>query len=339
MSRMMVVRSSAMRVAADGLLTGRGLNRIGLAAQDARMLWLEYLRHERRASPKTVEAYAAATARYLGHLERERGADLGAEDLARVTRAEMRSWLASLRFSNRPLSDGSVCVAFAAVRTFHRYLDRRLELPNPVIALMPAPKPKRPLPRPLSEAEVHAILSAPWDDPSLYPWEAARDVAVFLLLYGCGLRVSEALGLKRWDAPLAESLHVVGKGRKERVVPVLAAVRDAVAVYLEKLPFRLERGDPLFRGRRGRPLNARQVQASFQAIRIHLGLPERTTPHALRHSFATHLLSAGANLRDIQELLGHASLSTTERYTAVDAGRLLGAYETAHPRGARRGRP
>jgi len=301
-------------------------------AHDARMLWLKYLKHERRSSPKTLEAYGAATARYLAHLEGERGRALSVSDLAAVRRGEVRSWMASLRLSNRPLSQNSVCQAFAAVRMFHRYLDRRLACPNSMIAAMPAPKVTRALPRPVSEAEARAILSAPWDDPSLSPWEAARDVAVYMLLYGCGLRVSEALGLRRSDAPLGDSLRVLGKGQKVRVVPVLDAVREAVQVCLDQLPFRLEPDELLFRASRGGPLTPRDVQRSIAAVRERLGLSDRVTPHALRHSFATHLLEAGADLRSIQELLGHAVLSTTQRYTAVDATHLLGAYGRAHPR-------
>ena len=307
-----------------------------LPAQEARERWLAYLENERRSPPKTLVAYGAATARYLAHLEGSRGGGLSVADLGTVASAEIRAWLASLRLSNRPLSPNSVCQAFAAVRTFHSYLDRRLDCPNPLIDGMRAPRAEPTLPRPVSVDEARAILSAPWDDPDLQPWEAARDAAVYMLLYGCGLRISEALALRRSDAPLRETLRVVGKGRKERVVPVLPAVAEALAVYAKWLPVRLDPTEPIFRSRRGLPLSARHVQASMKTIRVRLGLPERTTPHALRHSFATHLLGGGANLREIQELLGHESLSTTQRYAAIDEVHLLGAYRAAHPR-ARRG--
>jgi integrase/recombinase XerC len=166
----------------------------------------------------------------------------------------------------------------------------------------------------------------------LAPWAAARDEAVLMLLWGCGLRISEALALKRSDAPLAESMRIHGKGGKVRLSPVLPAVREAVDAYLSATPFALPAEGPLFRAARGGPLTPRHVQATMQRLRGRLGLSERATPHALRHSFATHLLGAGADLRSIQELLGHASLSTTQRYTAVDAAGLLGAYAKAHPR-------
>jgi integrase/recombinase XerC len=169
-------------------------------------------------------------------------------------------------------------------------------------------------------------------DPDIAEWAAARDEAVLALLYGCGLRISEALSLKRADAPLADSLRIVGKGGKTRIVPVLPAVREAVDAYLAALPFVLGPEEPLFRAVRGGPLSPRHMQATVQRLRGRLGLSERATPHALRHSFATHLLGAGADLRSIQELLGHASLSTTQKYTAVDAAGLLSAYAKAHPR-------
>ena len=176
------------------------------------------------------------------------------------------------------------------------------------------------------------MLAEPALDPDAEPWEALRDAAVLSLLYGCGLRISEALGLTRADAPLPESLRITGKGGKTRIVPVLPAVRSAVAAAFAAQPFPLEPSDALFRARRGGPLSARHVQATVQKLRGRLGLPASATPHALRHSFATHLLGAGADLRSIQELLGHASLSTTQKYTAVDAAHLLGAYAAAHPR-------
>ena len=175
-------------------------------------------------------------------------------------------------------------------------------------------------------------MQEPDADPYAEPWEAARDRAVLTLLYGCGLRISEGLSLTRADAPLPEALRITGKGGTTRLAPVLPAVRAAVDAYLALQPFPLAPGDALFRARRGGPLSPRHVQATVQRLRGRLGLPASATPHALRHSFATHLLGAGADLRSIQELLGHASLSTTQKYTAVDAARLLDAYSAAHPR-------
>ncbi len=187
-------------------------------------------------------------------------------------------------------------------------------------------------PRPVTEDQAQGLLLEAGDDESRQDWELARDEAVLTLLYGCGLRISEALSLKRSDAPLSESLRVVGKGQKERIVPVLPVVREAVDAYLAALPFALDRDQPLFRAKRGGALGPRPIQALMQRLRGRLGLPDSATPHALRHSFATHLLGAGADLRSIQELLGHASLSTTQRYTAVDAAGLLAIYGKAHPR-------
>jgi integrase/recombinase XerC len=186
-------------------------------------------------------------------------------------------------------------------------------------------------PRPISEDQASGLLAEPGLDPDREVWESARDQAVLTLLYGCGLRISEGLSLKRADAPLGDLLRITGKGSKTRLVPVLPAVREAVDAYLAEVPFALEPNSPLFRAKRGGALSPRHVQAMVQLLRSRLGLPASATPHALRHSFATHLLGAGADLRSIQELLGHASLSTTQRYTEVDAAALLSAYSAAHP--------
>jgi integrase/recombinase XerC len=200
------------------------------------------------------------------------------------------------------------------------------------MALVRGPRVKPSLPRPVSADQAKGLLAEPGLDPDAEPWEALRDAAVLSLLYGCGLRISEALSLTRADAPLAKTIRITGKGGKTRLVPVLPAVRQAVDRAVAAQPFPLEPSDALFRARRGGPLSARHVQATVQRLRGRLGLPASATPHALRHSFATHLLGAGADLRSIQELLGHASLSTTQKYTAVDAAHLLGAYAAAHPR-------
>lgn len=197
---------------------------------------------------------------------------------------------------------------------------------------MRGPKVKASLPRPVSEDQARGLLEESEADPDMEPWEAARDRAVLTLLYGCGLRISEGLSLTRADAPLPETLRITGKGDKTRMAPVLPAVREAVDAYLALQPHPLEPSDALFRAKRGGPLGPRQVQAAMQRLRGRLGLPASATPHALRHSFATHLLGAGADLRSIQQLLGHASLSTTQKYTAVDAAHLLDAYAAAHPR-------
>jgi len=302
-----------------------------MTAGEAQALWMQHLAHERRSSPRTLEAYGFASARYIAFLERHRGESLTVADLAGVSAAEIRAWLAALRQGDHPLSPRSLSQALSAVRTFHRFLDRRLDAPNTAIGLIRGPRVQPGAPRPVTEDQARGLIAEPALDPDKDNWEVARDQAVMTLLYGCGLRISEALSLKRSDAPLADPLRILGKGSKTRIVPVLPAVRAAVDAYLAELPFVVAPDDPLFRAKRGGPLTPRHVQATIQVLRGRLGLPASATPHALRHSFATHLLGAGADLRSIQELLGHASLSTTQRYTQVDAQALLSAYAMAHP--------
>ena len=302
-----------------------------MTSREALALWLQHLAHERRSSPRTLEAYGFAASRYIGFLEQHRGEAISLADLAGVSAGEVRAWLAHLRQGERPLSPRSLSQALSAIRSFHGFLDRRLSTPNAAIALVRGPKVRPGAPRPVSEDQARGMLAEPALDPDREAWEAARDEAVLTLLYGCGLRISEALSLKRADAPLPDALRITGKGSKTRIVPVLPAVRDAIDAYLAEIPFALAPDEPLFRAKRGGPLSPRHVQASVQTLRSRLGLPASATPHALRHSFATHLLGAGADLRSIQELLGHASLSTTQRYTQVDAAALLSAYSKAHP--------
>ena len=303
-----------------------------LTASEALSAWLEHLAHERRLSPRTLEAYGHIGRTYLGFLERHRGEPQSLADLGTITAAEIRAHLAERRGGEHPLNARSLSQTLSAIRTFHVFLDRRCGTPAPQLALVRGPRVKPSLPRPVTADQARGMMQEPAADPDQEPWEAARDTAVLGLLYGCGLRISEALGLIRSDAPLPETLRIIGKGAKMRLVPVLPAVRAGVETYLSLQPFVLAPDEPLFRAKRGGALSPRHVQATVQLLRGRLGLPASATPHALRHSFATHLLGAGADLRSIQELLGHASLSTTQRYTAVDAARLLGAYAAAHPR-------
>jgi len=297
--------------------------------------WLDHLALERRGSPRTVRAYGDNVLAYLNFLERHRGEALSVADLGGITAAELRAYLA---FRREPgddrdgLSPRSLSQSLSSIRAFHRYLDHRLDTPNAAIGLVRGPRIKVGAPRPVSEDQAHGLIAELSLDPDREDWEVARDEAVLTLLWGCGLRISEGLSLARRDAPLADSLRVTGKGGKTRVVPVLDIVRERIDTYLAALPFALQPDDPLFRARRGGPLSPRHVQATMQTLRSRLGLSDRATPHALRHSFATHLLGAGADLRSIQDLLGHASLSTTQRYTQVDAAGLLAAYGKAHPR-------
>jgi integrase/recombinase XerC len=303
-----------------------------LTGPEALAAWLEHLAHERRLAANTLEAYGRIGRLYLAFLERHRGGPQRLADLGTVTAGEVRAHLAERRSGDHPLAARSISQTLSAIRAFHGFLDRRCGTPAPQLALVRGPRIKSGLPRPVSEDQARGLLQEPDSDPDAAPWEAARDRAVLTLLYGCGLRISEGLSLVRSDAPLTETLRVTGKGGKTRLAPVLPAVREAVDGYLALQPFPLAPADALFRARRGGPLTPRHVQAMVQRLRGRLGLPVSATPHALRHSFATHLLGAGADLRSIQELLGHASLSTTQKYTAVDAQRLLDAYSGAHPR-------
>lgn len=303
-----------------------------MIAAEALTAWLEHLSHERRLSPRTLEAYGHIGRTWLAFLEHHRGESLSLADLGVVTAAEVRAHLAARRSGDRPLNARSLSQTLSAIRSFHAFLDARLDTPTPQLALVRGPRVKPGLPRPVSADQAQGLLHEPEADADLEPWEAARDKAVLTLLYGCGLRISEGLSLVGADAPLPPTLRIVGKGSKTRIVPTLPAVREAIDAYLRLLPFPMTPEAPLFRARRGGPLSPRHVQATVQRLRGRLGLPAGVTPHALRHSFATHLLGAGADLRSIQELLGHVSLSTTQKYTAVDAERLLGAYATAHPR-------
>jgi integrase/recombinase XerC len=303
-----------------------------LNAYGAVEAWLEHLAHERRASPRTLEAYGFAARRYVAFMEKHRGGPASLADLGTISAAELRAWLAFLRTGDHPLSPRSMSQALSAVRTFHRFCDFRLGTANAAIALVRGPKVRPGAPRPVTEDQARGLLAEPGLDPDREDWEASRDAAVLTLLYGCGLRISEALSLRRADAPLADSVRITGKGGKTRIVPVLPAVKAAVDDYLAHAPFALAPDEALFRAKRGGPLSPRHVQAMVQSLRGRLGLPDSATPHALRHSFATHLLGAGADLRAIQELLGHASLATTQRYTQVDAQALLSAYAQAHPR-------
>ncbi|RZJ00321.1 MAG: tyrosine recombinase XerC [Brevundimonas sp.] len=303
-----------------------------LTSGEALHAWLEHLAHERRLSPRTLEAYGHIARLYLAFLERHRGEALRLCNLGTVTAAEVRAHLAERRGGDRPLAARSINQTLSAIRAFHGWLDRRCGVATPQLALVRGPRAKTSLPRPVSEDQARGLLTETEADPDAAPWEAARDRAVLTLLYGCGLRISEGLSLTRAEAPLPDSLRITGKGGKTRLAPVLPQVREAIDAYLALQPFPLAPGDALFRARRGGPLSPRHVQATVQRLRGRLGLPASATPHALRHSFATHLLGAGADLRSIQELLGHASLSTTQKYTAVDAAHLLAAYSAAHPR-------
>jgi integrase/recombinase XerC len=290
--------------------------------------WLAQLAAVRGASPRTLVAYRRDVSGYLGFLALHWGGPAGGAALARVAVADIRAWMARERGR---VSARSLARALSAVKSFHGWLAEARGLPAPAVSATRGPRVKARLPRPVAPDAARALI-ATVEAQSLEPWVAARDVAVVTLLYGCGLRISEALGLKQADAPLGEALRIRGKGGRERIVPVLPVAARAVEAYRALCPFAPAPSAPLFLGARGGALNPRVVQKAMAAARMQLGLPATATPHALRHSFATHLLEAGGDLRTIQELLGHATLATTQVYTGVDQARLMEAYAAAHPK-------
>ncbi len=286
------------------------------------------MRALRNASEATLTAYRADVTGFLSFMGGHLGRPLAPIDEIAVS--DMRAWMAQER--QRGLGPRSLARALSSVKSFHRWRADRENIEFPAVLAARAPKFTRKLPRPLTEEAAQAMIDRV-EVQAAEPWVAARDTAVVTLLYGCGLRISEALGLTGADLPLGEVLRIKGKGGKERIVPVLRVAREAVEAYIALCPHATEPEAALFRGVRGGRLSPRPMQKAMEAARLQLGLPATATPHALRHSFATHLLSAGGDLRAIQELLGHASLSTTQAYTAVDTARLMEVYEKAHPKG------
>jgi len=291
--------------------------------------WLAQESALRARAPATVSAYRGDVTRFLQFLAGHLGEAPTVAALGRIGAAEMRAWMAAER--RRGLSARSLARALSAVKGFARFLGRADGIDPAAILAVRAPKRPERLPRPLDEEAARAVIERA-DLQADEPWISARDVAVVTLLYACGLRISEALALTGADAPLPESLRIRGKGGRERLVPVIAPARAAVEHYRTLCPYPLTAGGTLFRGARGGALNPRIISRLMERLRHQLGLPATATPHALRHSFATHLLAAGGDLRSVQELLGHASLSTTQGYTAVDSARLMAAYEAAHPK-------
>ena len=297
--------------------------------EDLKRAWLSMLAHERRASPNTLRAYGDDLSRFLGFLHIHLGSAITERTLAKVAPADIRAFITDRRSDG--LGARGVQRAIAAVRSFYRWLARENILDNPAPRAVRTPRVKRGLPRPLSETDTARTLEEAGEHD--IAWLAARDVALLTLLYGAGLRISEGLSLKRGDVPLGRTLTILGKGSKERSVPILPAVSEAIADYAAKIPFSGARDTALFLSRRGKPMSPREAQALMQKLRGRLGLSEKATPHALRHSFATHLLANGGDLRSVQELLGHASLSTTQTYTEVETSKLMDIYKNAHPRG------
>jgi integrase/recombinase XerC len=294
--------------------------------------WLGYLANERRVADKTVEAYGRDMRFVLGFLSQHLGTAPSLSDIAALVPRDIRAYLAARR--NDGLTSRSLMRALAAFRSFARYIDPKGTGLSAALAAVRAPKIARSLPKPVASDPARAMT-----DPEIRagearePWVLARDAAVLALLYGCGLRISEALSLTRREAPQAgRAMTITGKGGKQRSLPVIPAVAQSVDTYLAVCPWSLPADGPLFVGAKGGPLSPRIVQRAMEGLRGALGLSETATPHALRHSFATHLLSRGGDLRSIQELLGHASLSTTQIYTEVDGARLLAIHAASHPR-------
>jgi integrase/recombinase XerC len=317
---------------AAGLNFARAAPELAAAAQ----AWLRQLHSEKRFSVHTVSAYARDADAFVSFLAEHIG---GAPDFAALRQlrpADFRAWLARRALDRFERS--STARALSAVRSLFRHLDRAGLVHNAALGAVKTPKQKQTVPKPLAEREALDLLDSAEID-AREPWIARRNTAILMLLYGCGLRIAEALSLTAAEGralagggPRPGSVPITGKGKKTRVVPVLPAVADAVGDYIAACPHALAPEQALFVGVRGGPLHPRIVQGLIQKLRPLLGLPETATPHALRHSFATHLLAGGGDLRTIQELLGHASLSTTQRYTAVDAKKLLEVYDAAHPR-------
>src|SRR5919109_1965068 len=287
--------------------------------------WLDHLAHERGHAKLTRQAYERDVRQFLDYLESQLACPPCLGTLARLEAKTFRAFMANRR--QQGACSRSLSRALSALRSFFRWLDARQLANNRAVLSVALPKLPHSVPKPLTVAKAAGVVADRMQNH--VDWVAARDTAVLLLLYGSGLRISEALALRVKDAPrlTRDVLRITGKGGKERLVPVLPVVIAAVDRYRALCPYRLDRDDPLFRGAKGGPLSPRIIQLAMERLRAALGLPETATPHALRHSFATHLLSAGADLRQIQELLGHASLSTTQVYTEVDRERLLKVYE------------
>ncbi|MFD2737975.1 tyrosine recombinase XerC [Sulfitobacter aestuarii] len=302
---------------------------ISPAARDALQVWLAQQGALNGAAENTITAYRGDVVDFLAFMTLHKGDSQGLGALARISISDMRAWMAQTRGSG--VGPRSMARKLSAVKAFYRWLAEREGFEPTAVLSTRAPKFTRKLPRPLAVEAAHDMLDNVRTQ-ARRPWVAARDVAVLTLLWGCGLRISEALALKGTDAPLAQTLRIFGKGGKERQVPVLPAAAAAIDHYLRLCPHPQRPEAPLFRAIRGGALGPRAISQVMADARMQLGLPASATPHAMRHSFATHLLDAGGDLRAIQELLGHASLSTTQAYTAVDTARLMEVYNRAHPK-------
>ena len=311
-------------------LTGADPAQEPRTAREALAAYVDYLRSERRASPHTISAYQRDIAGFISFLTEHIGEEPRLPDLTELAVADFRSWITA---RTDDLSAASVNRGLSAIRSFFKFLDRRYDRANPRVRLVHTRKRARRLPRPVAENAARRLIAEAAAQDDVAPWVAARDSAVICLLYGAGLRISEALSLTDDVIPAPDVLRVDGKGGKVRLTPLLPLVREALDAYAKLRPWPKIDGEPFFRGVKGGALNPRMIQRLIENMRRAFDLPETATPHALRHSFATHLLANGADLRSIQTLLGHASLSSTQIYTSVDAERLRAVHRAAHPRG------
>lgn len=294
--------------------------------------WLDWLAHEKRSSPHTLNNYARDVAKFLIFLAEHLGFTPGVRELEGLSTADFRSWLAQMGAKDK--SRTTIARRMSTLRTLYKYMERQGVAKNAAIHAVRTPKTPKSLPKALSIEDALELVELA-DALAEEPWVGKRDRALLMLLYGCGLRISEALNLNVSDIPDGDVMIITGKGNKQRVVPLLARVSKAIGDYIKVSPYPMHPDSPLFLGVRGKRLAAGTAQAMMREVRSFLGLPDSATPHALRHSYATHLLAGGGDLRTIQELLGHASLSTTQRYTEVDAARLQAVYSHAHPRAKR----
>ena len=312
-----------------------------ISTREMSRLFLEHLSGERRLSPKTIIAYERDLSAFFKFIAGHHGELLTLSQIPKVNLRDFRAYIAMRRRGEDALSPNSLARHISSLRSFFRYVERRWGVKNSAIALVRGPKVKAPLPKPISVEQAKKMVNfdVQRGDNSKAPlWVSHRNHAVMCLLYGAGLRIAEVLSMTTVDLPLGDVLRVKGKGSKTRLVPILPQVAKAVSDYIDSYPLPLEQDDFIFRGVRGGVLRAEIIQAEIRRLRGALGLPETTTPHALRHSFATHLLAEGGDLRTIQTLLGHEDLTTTQRYTDVDAARLMNIHRDSHPRARKKRR-
>ncbi len=291
--------------------------------------WLRYLSSEKHVSTHTIDAYTRDLGDFFSFLQNHLGGLVSIQHLANLEVRDFRSYLASRR--NDGVSARTTARCLSSIRNFYRFLARVENVENDAIKAVQGPKLPHRVPRPLTEEAARSVLET-IGDFAVDDWVAARDIAVITLLYGCGLRIAEALDMNASDIPNGDTMRIIGKRQKERIVPVMPLVHNAIQAYVSACPFSLSPNGPLFLGKRGKRLGARAIQSSMQTVRAALSLPDDATPHALRHSFATHLLSRGGDLRTIQELLGHADLKATQIYTEVDGAHLKNVYDKAFRR-------